>query len=316
MRVDLQPTDLVAIINTTLDGVTALAKTRSINLAVSFDRSVATVWGDRTRLEQVVSNLLANALKFTPKGGRIDVTLDQTEDLAHLRIRDTGVGIDASFLPRIFNRLTQEDSSSTRRHAGLGLGLAIVRHLVDAHGGAVRAESPGPGRGATFHLTLPLMKSPNETMKHGHPQAKELAQSQAGAPSARIDFRVLVVEDDGALCELLAEILTRAGATVRTAESAAMGLAVFREFRPDVLVCDIAMPIEDGYSFISTVRALDREDGGATPALALTALAGDSDRARALAGGFQRHLTKPVDTEHLTTALAALVANARQDVGP
>jgi two-component system CheB/CheR fusion protein len=317
LRIDLQPTDLIAVARASLEGVAGLAKSKSIEMRVYLDPTVGMVFGDRMRLEQVVSNLLANALKFTPKGGKIDLALKNGGGTAYLEVRDNGIGIEAGFLPRIFNRLTQEDSSSTRRHAGLGLGLAIVRHLVEAHGGTVRAESAGPGQGATFFVALPLMALSAEPGKPAPAQAANGAVlDRRSSAVERIDFRVLVVEDDPALCELLGEVLTRAGATVRTADSVAAGMAVFGEFHPDVLVCDIAMPVEDGYAFITKVRALGAEEGGDTPAAALTALAGDADRKCALASGFQLHLTKPVDLDLLAGALAGLVDDAHQQIRP
>jgi len=303
MRVELQPVNLAAIVKASVDSVAALAASKSIDLRVTLDHAMDLVAGDRLRLEQIVSNLLANALKFTPKMGRIEVLLERTAQGAHLRVSDTGVGIDGAFLPRIFNRLTQQDSSTTRRHSGLGLGLAIVHHLVEAHGGSVRAESEGTGKGATFEVTIPFLKDygaelPGKTM--------EQARLRAAPPRPPIEARILVVEDDVGLSEVLAESLTLMGATVRTADSAAVGLLVLQEFHPDLLICDIAMPDEDGYSFIARVRALAGRNG-VTPALALTALAGDSDRERALGSGFQAHLTKPVDIDQLASTLSTLI---------
>jgi len=304
MRVELQPVNLAAIVKASVDSVAALANSKAIDLRVKLDQAMDLVAGDRLRLEQVVCNLLTNALKFTPKLGRIEVLLERSGQSAHLRVSDTGIGIDAAFLPRIFNRLTQQDSSTTRRHAGLGLGLAIVHYLVEAHGGTVHAESAGAGKGATFDIMLPFLKAygadlPGTTLE-------EQARLRAAPPRRPIASRILVVEDDVGLSEVLAEGLTLLGATVRTADSAAVGLLVLQEFHPDLLICDIAMPDEDGYSFIARVRALAGKNG-ATPALALTALAGDSDRERALASGFQAHLTKPVDIDKLASTLSTLV---------
>ncbi|MBC8131880.1 MAG: PAS domain-containing protein, partial [Deltaproteobacteria bacterium] len=314
MRVDLQPVDLAAIVKTTLDNVAALAESKSIEMRGFLDRSMGPVSGDRIRLEQVISNLVVNALKFTPKGGRVDVVLENAEGMAHLKVSDTGMGIEPDFLPRIFHRLTQKDSSSTRPYAGLGLGLAIVRHLVGAHGGTVTAESPGSGKGATFHVRLPLLPEMPETRGdldsavQSTTDAPPTGEAAAGVLSGK---RILVVEDDVDIREALDEMLTQTGATVMTAGSAAAAISMFRHFHPHALLCDIAMPVEDGYAFIRRVRALGPDEGGGTPALALTALAGETHRQRALAAGFQMQLTKPVDIDALAAAVTELLGGVR-----
>jgi two-component system CheB/CheR fusion protein len=334
MRVDLRPLDLGAVVEAAHETVTALAESKGIQLTALLDRSLGPVAGDRMRLEQVVINLLTNAIKFTPKGGRIEIVLEghaagvppvagqpTPPGIAHLRIRDNGMGISPDFLPRIFNRLTQQDSSSTRSHAGLGLGLAIVRHLVEAHGGHVRAESRGPGQGATFHVLLPIWSIETESglaMVKSLPataaiEGLEPAGMRLSAPSAAgplVGRRILVVEDDDAIREALAEMLTHVGATVATAASSAEGLAEFTKIRPEAVVCDIAMPGEDGYGFIRSLRARGASEGGSVPAMALTALAGDRDRLRALAEGFQRHYLKPVEADQLVSAVSELLALA------
>ena len=291
----------------------ASAQKKSIEIKVFADESLGPVSGDRTRLEQIVSNLLTNAIKFTPDAGEVTVLLEALDGRACLRVSDTGSGIEPAFLPRIFNRFTQEDSSSTRAHGGLGLGLAIVHHLVEAHGGTVRAESPGTGKGATFHVTLPLMTS--ETRPSARLEAPSPTAPDAGngaADSDRLsDLRILVVDDDASTCEALNEMLAQTGATVRTAASAAEGMIAFHQFHPDVLLCDIAMPVEDGYAFIRRIRTLDAARGGNTPALALTALAGPEDRGRALAAGFQLHMAKPVDIDRLAEAVVELSTGAK-----
>jgi signal transduction histidine kinase/chemotaxis methyl-accepting protein methylase/chemotaxis response regulator CheB len=309
LRVSLEPVNLVAVVKATMDTMGALAETKGLELRTFLDQSVGTVSGDRTRLEQVVSNLVTNAIKFTPKGGRVDVVLEKVGGLAYLRVSDNGTGIDAEFLPRIFNRLTQGDSSSTRPHGGLGLGLAIVRHLVDAHGGTVRAESPGAGQGATFHVTLPLL--------HAHASAQSAGESGESTTEAPPDWtraagrlkdtRILVVEDDVGTREALAEMFMQVGATVSTAATATEGFAGFSQFRPHVLICDVAMPVEDGYSLIRRIRALTSDRGGNVPAVALTALAGEANRRRALAAGFQIHLAKPVDMNRLADVVVELL---------
>jgi two-component system CheB/CheR fusion protein len=307
LRVDLQPVSLVAAVEAALASIAGLAAGRSIELKVSLDQSLALVAGDRTRLEQIVLNLLGNALKFTPKGGRIDLSLEAVAGLAHLKIADNGIGIDPSFLPRIFERLTQTDASSTREHAGLGLGLAIVRHLVDAHGGTVRAESAGLGKGATLSVTLPLMSSTPTASSLQPPASREVQRVDNVVTSEIAGRRILVVEDDTAVREAIAETMARRGAIVKTAESATTGMLVFRRFRPEALVCDIAMPGEDGYVFIRKIRALGAERGGDVPALALTALAGEADRRRALGEGFQMYIAKPIEIAFLVQAMGQIL---------
>ncbi|HET6151015.1 MAG TPA: chemotaxis protein CheB [Polyangia bacterium] len=309
MKVDLNPMDLAAVVKTTVSNVAALAAKKSIALQLSVVESVGPVLGDRIRLEQVVSNLLINAIKFTPIGGRVQVSLESAGGLVRLKVSDTGMGIEPSFLPRIFNRLTQKDGSSTRAHNGLGLGLAIVRHLVDAHGGTVRAESPGPGQGSTFHVTLPLLATaPARGVAGPDVAAGEGPRLGDSSTWGRLaGRRILVLEDDEGIRQALADMLTMAGATVRIAESATVGMTVFQQFQPHVLLCDIAMPGEDGHEFIRKIRALGSANGGNTPALALTALAGVSNQGRALSSGFQHYLVKPVEMGALTSAVASLL---------
>jgi two-component system CheB/CheR fusion protein len=327
MRVDLRPLDLAAVVEAAHLSVAALAESKGIQLTASLERSLDPIAGDRTRLEQVVTNLLTNSIKFTPKGGRISILLERIPGgpggvgQAHLEIADNGIGIDAGFLPRIFNRLTQEDSSSTRSHTGLGLGLAIVRYLVEAHGGLVRAESGGVGHGATFHVTLPLLDVLATSSAQG-PAARpsKLVPDVAGPPllpppyPAKVGrlagHRILVVEDDALIRDSVAEILEHAGARVAKAASAAEGLALFVGSPPDGIVCDLAMPREDGYGFIRKIRALDSPEERRVPAMALTALPGERHRERALLVGFQSYLLKPVGADQLLDAVAALLGLA------
>jgi two-component system, chemotaxis family, CheB/CheR fusion protein len=310
LKMENKAVDLGAVVQAALEGVRALIEQRAINVDLEIADAVGEVSGDATRLQQVVSNLLTNALKFTPQGGRVTLSLHGANGSAQLQVRDTGMGIAAEFLPHVFNRFSQEDGSTTRVFGGLGLGLAIVRHMVEAHGGTVRAESAGAGQGATFSVTLPLMRLP--------PQADELPavapqpsrQNGSGArPLAALkDLRVLVVDDDAGTRDAVAEMLGAAGAHVRVAESALEGMTEIDAFRPEVLLCDIAMPGEDGYSFIRRIRARGPAHGGDIPALALTALAADEDRRRALEAGFQMHVAKPVDIDRLAHAVRELAS--------
>jgi CheY-like chemotaxis protein len=256
---------------------------------------------DSARIHQIVWNLLANAVKFTPQGGKISVDVRQDGSHARLTVRDTGQGIHHEFLPRVFDRFRQADSSTTRIFGGLGLGLAVVRHLVELHGGAVSAESEGVGKGATFSVTLPLLTERKE------PTHLTPGQDLVGPNVWSLDgLRVLVVDDEPEARLIIGTLIKRAGAEVKTCNSAGQGLATLLEWLPDVILSDIAMPEEDGYSFISKVRLLPVEQGGETPAAALTAYAREEDRMQALAAGYQMHISKPIDASHLISMVATL----------
>lgn len=315
LLIDIQVVDLCAVVRAAIEAVSPMAERKATRMDISLDESIGRVSGDPARLQQVVSNLLTNAIKFTPQGGRVTVSLEAVGGHAHLTVRDTGVGIAASFLPHIFNRFTQEDGSSTRAHGGLGLGLAIVRHLVEAHQGTVEAQSPGPGKGTTISILLPLTTAGAPARGAGQSSSSREASlwpsSRVTVDDARLNnLRVLVVDDDLGTREAVAEMLRQVGANVRMAESAASALAAVDEFRPEVLLCDIAMPHEDGYELIRNLRARGAAHGGNTPALALTALAGEEHRLEALSAGFQMHVAKPADIATLTLAVAELSRSA------
>jgi two-component system, chemotaxis family, CheB/CheR fusion protein len=318
---ELEAVDLGTVIKAAVEGVSAPAERKSIELKILVDPSLGKVSGDPVRLQQIVSNLLTNAVKFTPAGGQVTLELERVDGRARIIVTDTGMGIDPGFLEHVFNRFSQEDGSNTRVYGGLGLGLAIVRHLVEAHGGTVTAQSAGTGKGATFAVTLPLMTP----YQDGLDETVEPASSEptpagsdaqlAGArksiePTPLKNLRVLVVDDDVGTREAVSEMLRSAGASVKVAESAQEGMSLVEEFRPEVLLCDIAMPGEDGYSFIRKIRARGPTHGGDIPALALTALAGEEDRQRALEAGFQMHVAKPVDIARLTQAVVDLSQQA------
>jgi two-component system CheB/CheR fusion protein len=322
LRVRFQTLHLPAVVQAALESVAAQAERKSIQLDVSLDESLGPISGDPTRLQQVVWNLLSNAIKFSADGQRVKVTLEPVNGHARLRVSDGGAGIEAEALQRIFDRFMQEDSSTTRGFGGLGLGLAIVRHLVELHGGTVQAESPGKGRGATFTVLLPLLPVRQEpagaalTARPEHARAHPSPRN-AGAASRLRGLRILVVDDDPGAREAATELLRQAGAEVLAAESAAAALALIEDFRPGVLLCDIAMPGEDGYSLIRKVRALGPARGGAVTAIALTALVSDADRREALTAGFQRHLAKPIDIDSLVETVAQAWAGAApSEAGP
>jgi PAS domain S-box-containing protein len=306
LRLDIRPLDLRNVIEAALDAVRPAADAKGIRLRAELDRWAVAFVGDPDRLQQVMWNLLTNAVKFTPKGGQVRVDLRGGESQVEITVSDTGQGIGSEMLPHVFERFRQGDSTSTRAHAGLGLGLALVRHLVEAHGGTVTAESPGEGHGATFTIRLPLAvsqaESPEDAARYA---AVDRALAAAPRPSLA-GVRVLVVDDDRDSLDLAASILTKAGAETRACTSASDGLAEFKAWRPDVLVSDIQMEAEDGYALIRRVRNLEHSEGGKTPAIALTAYGRMEDRLRTLSAGFTMHVPKPVDPLELTT----LVANA------
>ena len=304
LMLQLQPLQLPEVIHAALESVSAQAERKAIRFELTLNELPGPVSGDPTRLQQVVWNLLSNAIKFSPEGQRVRVVLEPVAGHARLRVSDVGAGIEAEFLPRIFDRFMQEDSSTTRVFGGLGLGLAIVRNLVELHGGSVQAQSPGKGLGATFTVILPLMSTREVKANLASPVVLEhpgpLALPRSAEASSRLrGLRVLVVDDDPGTRDAATELLRLAGAEARQAESAETALGLVEDFRPEVLLSDIAMPGQDGYTFIRRVRALGPKRGGDVPAIALTALVSEADRREAFQAGFQRHLAKPIDIDRL-----------------
>jgi len=303
LLLDVREIELTRIVEDAIEVVRPAAAAKGIHVVSAFDPEVWTVSGDAGRLRQVVWNLLSNAVKFTAEGGRVEVRVERDGARARVAVSDTGKGIAPDFLPHVFERFRQADAKTTRAFDGLGLGLAIVRHLVEAHGGTVRAESPGEGLGTTFSIYLPLSvareSNPARTDHLGLLHASRVSESLRGV-------QVLAVDDNSDTRELVKAVLNRCGAEVRTSASAGEALAVLREWRPDVLLSDIGMPYEDGYELIRRVRALEASQGGRIPAAALTAYARDEDRGLTLAAGFQMHLIKPVNPAELIAAVACL----------
>jgi signal transduction histidine kinase/integral membrane sensor domain MASE1/ActR/RegA family two-component response regulator len=300
MKLEVQPVDLTSLITASVDVVLPAANARGVLIEVSTDLAVGSVAGDPARLQQVIWNLLSNAVKFTPRDGYVYVSLRQVESFAEVEVRDTGIGIDRDFLPSVFERFRQAESPVTRAHRGLGLGLAIVRHLTELHGGTVTAHSDGEGRGSSFKIRIPLMTS--RTVVASGTVAKQMR------PSNRVlhGLRVLLVEDEPDARELLLLTLQVSGATVEAAESAQIALTNLQSFKPDVLVSDVGLPFESGYDLIRQVRALP-SDVSAVPAVALTAFASEKDRELALEAGFQIHLAKPVEPQYLVEIIQQLV---------
>jgi CheY-like chemotaxis protein len=272
--------------------------------------NVSTMTGDERRLQQIVWNLLTNAVKFTHRGGHVQLALHRVTSHLQIVVSDTGQGIAPDVLPHVFERFRQADSSSTRSHGGLGLGLALVKHLVELHGGTVVADSPGTGHGATFVVTLPLVGA-SLPVDMAAPLPATVPALDMPSHMVRLDgVNVLIVDDDRESLALTDAILQAAGANVRTSISATEALSQFERWRPDVLVSDIEMPGEDGYSLARKVRAQPAERGGRTPAIALTAYGRPQDRERCLAAGFNTHIAKPVDPGDLTALIAAVVGDA------
>jgi CheY-like chemotaxis protein len=306
LRFDAEPTDLRRVVGAAVDTVRPAATAKNITLRTTYEPGVGPVMGEPRRLQQVVWNLLLNAVKFTPIGGEVRVHLDCDGTHARVIVTDTGAGIRADFLPYVFDRFRQGDQSTTRTHGGLGLGLSIVRHLVELHGGTVRADSEGEGRGSTFTAELPLLRNAAESRNEDRP----VEESAIRNPHSEILYglRVLVVDDEQDTLDLLRTVLEKKGACVTAVASAEAAHAALAEAWPDLLLCDIGMPTEDGYQLMRRVRELESSRSGvSTPAVALTAYAGEADRALALDAGYQLHVPKPVDPAALVTLIANLV---------
>ncbi len=307
MRLEVQPVELASVLESALEVIRPTAEAKGIRLQTRLDGLATTVSGDPDRLQQVMTNLLSNSVKFTPNGGRIRVHLRRVNSQAEIVVSDNGIGIDPEVMPFIFERFRQGDASSSRKHGGLGLGLAIARHLVELHGGIISARSGGLGMGAEFEMQLPIAEAP-ETLVVGdarsaHPSAPN---GHHRMPSLE-GLRILVVDDEIDTREVVAAALGQAGADVAAVASASAAMELIPRWKPHVLVSDIGMPGEDGYALIRKVRALGSEHGGDIPAVALTAFARMPDRMKVLSAGYQMHVPKPVEPMELATVIASLV---------
>jgi CheY-like chemotaxis protein len=272
------------------------------------DERAGLISGDAERLQQVMANLLSNAIKFTPKGGSVQVVLRRVESHIAVSVSDSGIGIDAAFLPHVFEPFKQAVDGPMRRHAGLGLGLSIVRHIVELHGGEITAASEGAGRGATFEIVLPVLGTGAVTGP-APPRSSDVPSVPGIVSFGRLDeVRVLLVDDEPTANEATETLLDACGADVRVAGSAAQALLVLDTWKPDVLISDIAMPDEDGYALIKRLRARSSQHGGRIPAVALTAFASPDDRVSILAAGFQMYLVKPANPSELIAVVASLAA--------
>jgi PAS domain S-box-containing protein len=309
LHLDARPVKPAGIIEGALEAVRPAAEAKGVQLLKVMDTTISSVFGDPTRLQQVVWNLLSNAIKFTSEGGSVEVRLERVASHFQIVVHDTGEGISPDFLPYVFDRFRQADATTTRMHGGLGLGLAIVRHLVEMHGGTVSAESPGEGLGSTFTVKLPLIAVYQKTSaQEGHAvhPADDPKPLALECPERLDGLKILAVDDERDAREMLRAAFEQCGAKVVTAASVAEALTLLEETRPDVLISDIGMPEEDGYELITKVRLLPVERGGKTPAVALTAYARGEDRLRALRAGYQMHVPKPVELAELVAIVSRL----------
>ena len=303
LRLNIRPFQLTSVIEAAIEVVRPAATAKSIRLNAFLDPAAGPVPGDPDRLQQVFWNLLSNAVKFTPNGGQIQIRLQRVNSHVEFVVSDTGKGIDPRFLPMVFDRFRQGDSSSTRDHGGLGLGLAIVRHLVELHGGIVSAHSEGEGKGAEFIVELPMSIAVPQGEARAHPS---LGGTASHAMPSLAGLRILIVDDEPDAREVISELLRDAGAEVAAAASARIALDLIDQWKPDVLISDIGMPGEDGYDLIRKVRARPPEDRGQIPAIALTAFARTQDRLKALSAGYQMHVGKPIEPIELVTIVASV----------
>ena len=310
LRLDVRSVDLVKVIEAAIDAVRPAADAKNIQIRKVLDPSAGAVSGDSERLQQVAWNLLSNAIKFTPKGGRVEIRLERINSHVEIIVSDTGKGIRADFLPYVFELFRQADSTISREHTGLGLGLAITRRIVEMHGGTIRADSPGDNQGAIITVMIPLRgirsleASTGAGAERVHPSA--LYDMQFENLFSLDGLRILAVDDQPDTLEMVKAVLIGCGAEVQTATSAGEALEVLQAWRPDLLVSDIGMPGEDGFDLIRKIRALKPEEGGTIPAVALTAYARVEDRVKTLAAGYQMHVPKPVEPAELATIIASL----------
>lgn len=309
VHLDLKRLDLATVIESALQTASPAAEAKGITLRSRLAPDAGVITGDANRLQQVFWNLLSNATKFTPRGGRIEILLEKVDGMVQISVTDSGEGIGADVIDRVFDRFRQADSSSTRRHGGLGLGLAIVKQLVELHGGTVQAMSRGPSLGSTFMVSLPTAVTPatrDEFRPEHNGRVHHPTEADAAARVLLDGVTVVVVDDEPDARGLVKRLLEDSHATVFTAGSATEALKLVQEKWPQVLVSDIGMPNEDGYLLIQKIRAMEQGSNHFTPALALTAYARGEDKERAIRNGFQRHITKPVQPNELLTSVAAL----------
>ncbi|MEO0686216.1 MAG: ATP-binding protein, partial [Cyanobacteria bacterium J06649_11] len=299
LNLELAPVNLRNVIRETVETLGLAAEAKSINVALNLDENIRNIVGDSSRLSQIVWNLLSNAIKFTPEGGSVEISLEEVDSSVQIQVSDTGIGISSDFLTSIFEYFRQVDGSTTRSKGGLGLGLAITRHLVEAHGGTIQAESLGEQQGSTFAVIFPVSSNHISSEQFLEPEKSDNQLS---------GIKALVVDDEPDARELLGFILEEQGAEIELAGSAKEALRKLRNFVPDILISDIGMPEEDGISLLSKVRRLPYNQGGNITAIALTAFAAEKDREKCLNAGFQLYFSKPVDTDELIEAVINLTS--------
>lgn len=306
VRLDMHRLDTADLVEAAVESVKPTAQAKGVILQKTLDENVDSIIGDSNRLQQILWNLLSNSIKFTPKGGKIEVRVEQRDSFLEIRISDSGLGITPEFMPYVFDRFRQGDASLTRQYGGLGLGLAIVKQLVELHGGTVHAESPGEGQGSSFIVHLPVAPPVSET------KSESLSPQECSKPQPLFTgLKVLVIDDELDARELIRRILAQQEASVITTARAVDGLELLKTERPDIVISDISMPEKNGYQFIAEMRSLSAEDGGTTPAIALTAFAHPEDKAKVMSAGYQKHLPKPVDSVALITAIDNLAGSKK-----
>jgi CheY-like chemotaxis protein len=303
LRLSVRSFQLIPIVEAAIEVVRPAADAKSIRIETAFDPTAGPIAGDPDRMQQILWNLLSNAVKFTPRGGDIKVRMQRVGSHLEIVVSDTGKGIAPKLLPFIFERFRQGDSSTTREHGGLGLGLAIVRHLVELHGGVVSARSEGEDRGAEFTIQLPILARPKEL---GGAVTRHHVNEYGPGGTSLAGLRILLVDDEPDAREIVATILGEAGAEIATASNSRQALELIEQWSPDLLISDIGMPGESGYDLIRKVRALSNGNSGQIPAIALTAYARVEDRLKILSAGFQMHVPKPIEPIELATVVASL----------
>lgn len=317
LRITTEPFEIIPAIKAAVDVVRPAAQAKKIHIEAILDAQIGVIQGDSGRFQQIIWNLLSNAIKFTPEGGRVSIRLAEATDHINIQVSDTGKGISAEFLPHVFDYFRQADNSITRNYGGLGLGLAIVRHLVELHGGTVRADSEGVGKGATFTVILPFSNAPKSPGGDLYAAKSKAAADKKILPQKAFSqlkgLQILVVDDVADTREVMAEALTKYGANITTAQSASEALALLEQQQFDLLVSDIEMPNRDGYSLIQEIRAKESGEGRKLPAIALTAHTTAADRLRALSAGYNTHLAKPVEIDELLYTIDGYVAQTKAD---
>jgi PAS domain S-box-containing protein len=308
LQLEVKPINLARIIEQAVDSLRPAADVKNIHLSIYLDSTIGPVSGDPNRIQQIIWNLLSNAIKFTPDGGRVQIRLENQNSRAQIVIKDTGIGISKEFLPYVFDRFRQADGSMTRKFGGLGLGLAIVRYIVELHAGTVSAFSNGENQGSVFIVSLPIIQSVSNR-KTDSAEEEEMVDYHPVIGG----LKILVIDDEPDALDLVVTLLSQCGADTRGTCSAAEGVTLFDEWRPDLIVSDLGMPGEDGYEFIKRIRSRSSEEGGQTPAAALTAYARTEDRLRSLSAGFQAHITKPVEPSELIDILSTLANNLKTE---